>query len=193
MLYLCRHGETEWSLSGQHTGTTDIPLTEKGREQSRLLQQRLQGVRFEKVFSSPRKRALATCEGLEVTIDPHLAEWNYGDYEGLTSKEISAKKPGWNLFKDGAPNGETPEQVRHRADEFLKRISQYKGNIAVFSHGHFLRVLAARFLGLEVDAAKLFLLSVGSCSILGHEREQPVITLWNCPSDQKGSEPFLGR
>lgn len=177
--YLCRHGETEWTLSGQHTGETDIPLTEKGRVQAANLRKRLKNIPFEKVFSSPRKRALATCEGLNPIVEPLAAEWDYGDYEGLTSAEIHKKNPKWDLFTDGAPGGESPEQIGKRADLLLDKISQYKGKIALFSHGHFLRVLAARYLGLEAKEARLFLLSVASVSILGTEKQQPVVSLWN--------------
>ena len=125
-IYLCRHGETEWTLSGQHTGTTDIPLTERGKAQALLLQKRLQKVRFEKVFTSPRKRALATSEDLHAVIDPNLAEWDYGDYEGLTTQEIHQKNPKWNLFTDGAPNGESPAQIGKRADLVLRTLSHTK-------------------------------------------------------------------
>ncbi len=178
-LYLCRHGETEWTVTGQHTGRTDIPLTLAGQKQTRYLRKRIQPVHFEKVFSSPARRAVESCAGLEPTLDARLLEWDYGDYEGLTSAEIHEKDPQWNLFQAGAPGGESVEQVGKRADHFLKMASQFKGNVAVFSHGHFLRVLAARFLGLEPEMGKLFLLSVASLSILGYEKEQPVAILWN--------------
>jgi broad specificity phosphatase PhoE len=178
-LYLCRHGETEWTVTGQHTGRTDLPLTLRGQEQTRYLRKRLQPIHFEKVFSSPASRAVESCAGLEPTLDAALMEWDYGDYEGLTSAEIHEKNPKWNLFQSGAPGGESVEDVGKRADHFLKRVSQFKGNVAVFSHGHFLRVLAARFLGLEAEMGKFFLLSVASLSLLGYEKEQPVVILWN--------------
>lgn len=178
-LYLCRHGETEWTLSGQHTGKTDIPLTEKGKQEAVLLRQQLQKVHFERVFTSPKKRARTSCEGMHAVEDAHLVEWDYGDYEGLTSAEIHQRNAKWNLFREGAPNGESPEQVGKRADEFLKMAGQCRGKVAVFSHGHFLRVLAARFLGLSPEMAKLFFISVASVGILGHERGQPVIILWD--------------
>jgi probable phosphoglycerate mutase len=143
------------------------------------MKKRLQQVKFEKVFTSPRKRALVTCEGFNAIVDPLIAEWDYGDYEGLTSKEISQKNPSWNLFLDGAPGGERPEQVGRRADQFLQKLHSFKGNVALFSHGHFLRVLAARYLGLDIEDGKLFLLSVASIGILGFERKQPVVVLWN--------------
>lgn len=178
-IYLCRHGETEWSLSGQHTSATDLPLTKRGEEQALLLRKRLEDVRFEKVFTSPLKRAMETCKGLGGVADEDLVEWKYGDYEGLTTKEICGKEPEWDLFAEGAPNGESPKEVAKRADRFLKKVSGCKGNVAVFSHGHFLRVLATRFLSWDVDKARSFLVSTASVSILGYERRQPVVILWN--------------
>lgn len=178
-LYLCRHGETEWTVSGQHTGKTDIALTAHGKEQAMALRVRLQKIKFEKVLSSPRKRALQTCEGMGAEIEPLAAEWDYGDYEGLTSSEIHEKNPHWNLFKEGAPRGESPDQIGQRADQLLKKLSSYSGRVALFSHGHFLRVLTARFLGLPPEEAKIFVLSVASISILGFQQKQPVLILWN--------------
>jgi broad specificity phosphatase PhoE len=181
-LYLCRHGETAWTLSGQHTGITDIPLTKKGEEQARLLQHRLKQVHFCKVFCSPRKRALQTCafagmKGEEE--DSDLQEWDYGEYEGLTSAEIKRLQSHWHLFSDGAPGGESPEEVGKRADRFLAKLRLYKEPVVIFSHGHFSRVLAARWVGLSVEAGKCLYLSPASLSILGFEKEQPVIKLWN--------------
>lgn len=178
-LYLCRHGETAWTLSGQHTGKTDIPLTEKGKEQAILLKKRLEKVSFDAVFSSPKKRACESCIGMKYEIDPNIQEWDYGDFEGKTTLEIHKVNPTWNLFQDGAPNGETAEEVGKRADAFLKKALAYSGNVAVFSHGHFLRVLTARFLGLKPQMGKHLFLSVASTGILGFERESPVIILWN--------------
>ena len=178
-LYLCRHGETEWSLSGQHTSVTDLPLTEKGRAQVSSLKKHLENIPMQAVFSSPRKRALETCCFSTYEIDPHLQEWNYGEYEGKTSSEIREKRPGWDLFRDGAFKGESPEDVKKRADLVLQKVRGLKGNIALFSHGHFLKVLAARFLGLEVEKGNLFALSVASLSILGEEKGKSVIFLWN--------------
>lgn len=178
-IYLLRHGETEWTLSGQHTGSTDLSLTERGKQQAALLKERIGQIHFDQIFSSPRIRALESCEGLNPIIDPNIAEWNYGDYEGLTSREIRQKDPNWELFRDGAPNGESVQHVAKRADQFLKSISQYKGKVALFSHGHFLRVLTARYLGLEPIMGELFLLSVASLGILGHEKERKVVILWN--------------
>lgn len=178
-LYLCRHGETEWTLSGQHTGTTDLPLTKRGIEQAAHLRKKIANVSFDAVFTSPRKRALETCEGLPHQIDPNLCEWDYGEYEGKTNEEIQKIKPHWNLFRDGVPGGEKATDVGKRADAFLKKTMSYSGNVAVFSHGHFLRVLAARYLGLKPEMGNIFMLSVASLSILGDERQQPVILLWN--------------
>lgn len=178
-LYLCRHGETAWTVSGQHTGVTDIPLTEKGLAQAAALRKRLEKVHFEKVFTSPKKRAMATCEGMHAIVEPLAVECNYGDYEGLTTKEIREKNPTWNLFKDGTPNGESLQELGQRADKLLEKLSQYHGKVALFSHGHFLRALTARYLKLDPEYAKLFLLSVASLSILSHERGNPAIALWN--------------
>lgn len=178
-LYICRHGETEWTLSGQHTGSTEVPLTEKGVEQAKRLKKRLENVSFEAVFTSPLGRAQKTCDNKNAIIDPNLVEWNYGDYEGITTKEIKEKNPTWNLFKDGVPNGESIAEVGKRADVFLTKARQYEGNVAIFSHGHFIRVLAARYLGLDASQGKMFSLSVASLSILGSEHESPAIILWN--------------
>ncbi len=178
-IYLCRHGETEWTLSGQHTGKTDLALTEKGEKQAAHLRAKIEKVPFDAIFCSPRRRAIQTCGYSKHEIDPNLAEWDYGSFEGKTSAEIREANPGWNIFKDGAPDGERPEDVQKRADAFLHKIQKYSGNIAVFSHGHFLRALSARYLGLEVKMGKLFALSVASLSILGFEKENPVILLWN--------------
>ena len=175
-LYLCRHGETEWTVSGKHTGKTDLPLTAEGERQAAALRERLRGIHIDAVFTSPRKRAKSTCEGMHAVADPLLVEWDYGDYEGLTSAEIG---PAWDLFTQGAPGGETPLQVAGRADQFLKTVSRYKGKVAIFSHGHFLRMLAARFLGLAPEMGNLFVLSVASLSILGFEKGRPAIILWN--------------
>lgn len=178
-LYLCRHGETEWTLSGQHTGKTDKPLTENGKVQAASLRKRIEKIPFTAVFSSPMKRSTETCSPMQHAVDADLSEWNYGDYEGLTSAQIHKLQPGWDLFKDGAPHGESPQEIARRADRFLKKVLDVHGNVAVFSHGHFLRVLAARYLGLEPKMGGLFVISVASLSILGHEQGRPVIRLWN--------------
>ncbi len=179
-IFLCRHGETEWSLSGQHTSYTDIDLTEKGKEQALHFRKRLQRFRFQSIYTSPLKRARETAElaGFSPLLLPDAVEWNYGDYEGLTSQEVHKKCPDWSLFRDGAPGGESPSQVAQRADRVLH---QLEGDTLLFSHGHFLRVLAARWLQLPPTSARLFALSVASLSILGHERNQPVLELWNSP------------
>ncbi|MBX7067394.1 MAG: histidine phosphatase family protein [Parachlamydiales bacterium] len=178
-LYLCRHGETEWTVAGRHTGRTDIPLTERGKEQALHLRKRIEKMPFTAVFSSPKKRALDTCGSIRHEVDPDICEWDYGDYEGKTTAEIHKLHPGWDIFDDGAPHGESPEDVGQRADRFLKKILAIPGNVAVFSHGHFLRVLTARYLGLEPQMGKLFILSVASLGILGYEHKQPAIILWN--------------
>ncbi|MBS0606052.1 MAG: histidine phosphatase family protein [Parachlamydiales bacterium] len=182
-IYLIRHGETEWTLTGQHTGTTDLPLTENGREQAALLSKRLKGHAFERVFISPLKRASETCElaGLyrHAEIDPDLAEWNYGDYEGLKTDEIWKKEAHWNIFLRGAPNGESIEDIAVRTNRILMKINNFHGDIALFSHGHFLRALTARWLKLPISDGNLLALSPASISILGFERDHHVIRLWN--------------
>jgi probable phosphoglycerate mutase len=184
-IYLARHGETAWSLSGQHTGKTDIPLTERGERNARSLGQRLKGLTFSLVLTSPLQRARRTCElagfGAAARVDPDLVEWDYGDYEGKTSKEIRESRPGWYLFRDGCPGGETIEQVSARADRVVARLRQADGDVLVFSSGHFLRFAAARWLGLPGADARYFFLSTASLSILGYEhaRDEPVVRLWN--------------
>ena len=185
-IYLIRHGETEWSLSGQHTGRTDIPLTAPGEDGARELGQRLRDIPFARVLTSPRQRARRTCElaglGPAAEIEPDLAEWDYGDYEGQRSVDILKGRPEWNLFQDGCPRGETPAQISDRADRFIARLRVLDGNVALFSHGHFGRVLAARWIGLPVSEAQRFLLDTASLSVLGYEHnhvESPVIALWN--------------
>jgi probable phosphoglycerate mutase len=185
VMYLARHGETAWSLSGQHTGLTDLPLTARGERNARQLGERLKGLTFAKVFSSPLLRAARTCElagfGAVAEVDGDLVEWNYGRYEGRRSVEIHAERPDWQLFRDGCPGGETPGQVGARADRVVGRARGASGNALLFSSGHFLRVLAARWLGLEPGAGRYFLLSTASLSGLGYEHNvsQPVIRFWN--------------
>ncbi len=176
MNYLCRHGETEWSKNGKHTGRTDLSLTATGREQAKALRKRLQGIPFTQVFSSPLKRARETCElaGFTPILEPDAMEWDYGNYEGKTSAEIG---PDWHLFRDGAPGGESPQQVAARADRFLERLGP--GPVLLFSHGHFLKMLAVRWLGLPPEAGRFFVLATGSLSILGTEKKQKVIVQWN--------------
>jgi len=185
-IYFIRHGETEWSLSGRHTGRTDIPLTARGEDGARELAPRLRGIALARVLTSPLRRARRTCElaGLDppAEMEPELVEWDYGDYEGRRSAEILQERPGWNLFRDGCPGGETPAQVSDRADRLLARLRGLEGNVALFSHGHFGRVLAGRWIGLTVEQAQHFLLSTASLSILGYEHnlaEKPAIVLWN--------------
>lgn len=183
-IFLCRHGETAWSLSGQHTGVTDIPLTEKGREDASSLKQKLANIPFEAVYTSPRIRAKATCElagfGSVMRIEPLAAEWNYGAYEGRTSKDILKENPKWNLFTMGAPQGESPEEVAKRADLFIEKCLQCKTNALLFSHGHFLRILAIRWIGLNPSFGDRLKLDVATVSILGFEKGSRAIALWNC-------------
>jgi probable phosphoglycerate mutase len=184
-IYLARHGETAWSLTGQHTGLTDLPLTAHGERNARHLGERLHGLKFAKVFTSPLQRAARTCElaGFKAAaeVDPDLVEWNYGDYEGRRTVEIVKTNPGWQLFRDGCPGGESPAQIGARADHVIHRLRAVGGDVLVFSSGHFLRVFAARWLGLEPAAGKYFLLNTASLSAVGyeHNRSQPVIRLWN--------------
>jgi probable phosphoglycerate mutase len=185
-LYLIRHGETAWSLSGQHTSYSDIPLTEKGEADARHLAQRLGSVRFNQVFTSPRLRARRTCElagfGSRSKIEPDLAEWNYGDYEGRRTGEIRQTRPGWNIFTDGCPAGESPADIAARVDRLIAQLRSHDGKVAVFAHGHIGRVLAARWLGEPVGFGQHLLLSPASVSILAYEHDdpdQPVIALWN--------------
>jgi len=184
-LYIARHGETAWSLSGQHTRLTDLPLTERGQSNARRLGNQLRGRSFAHVFTSPLQRARRTCElagfGAEAEVDRDLLEWNYGDYEGLRTAEIHAKRPGWELFRDGCPGGESAGDVGARADRMVDRVRAVQQDVLIFSSGHFLRVLAARWLGLEPEAGRYFLLSTASLSALSYEHDlsQPVIQLWN--------------
>jgi broad specificity phosphatase PhoE len=180
---LVRHGQTAWSLSGQHTGTTDVPLTEAGREQARALAARLTGRTFALVLSSPRSRALDTCRlaglGDAMAVREDLREWDYGDYEGLTTPDIRRERPGWHLFDDGCPGGETADDVGARVDRAIAELRAADGDAAVFGHGHCLRVLAARWLGLPARDGARFALSTGSVSVLGGEHERPAMWGWN--------------
>jgi broad specificity phosphatase PhoE len=185
VVYLARHGETEWSLSGQHTSVTDLPLTAPGRSNARKLGDRLGRLPFARVFTSPLQRATMTCElagfGRVASSDRDLIEWNYGSYEGLRTAEIRMERPTWQLFRDGCPGGETPRQVGARADRVIRRVREVQGDVLIFSSGHFLRVLTARWLGLEPAAGALLVLDTASLSALSyeHDRSQPAITLWN--------------
>ena len=194
-LYFIRHGETEWSLSRQHTGRTDIPLTEKGKQQAGGLEARLRPIPFHRVFTSPMQRARQTCAlaGLAHVseIEPDLSEWDYGDYEGLRTTEIRLSRPDWNIFRDGCPRGEAPADISNRADRLIKYLRAMDGNIALFSHGHFGCVLAARWIGLPIDEGPHFILGTASLSILGYDPDHPDvpgIILWNSPSDV-GTDP----
>jgi broad specificity phosphatase PhoE len=186
LIYLARHGETAWSLTGQHTGLTDLPLTEPGERNARRLRDRLSGLTFAKVFTSPLQRARRTCElagfGSVAEIVHDLVEWDYGDYEGRRSVEIHAERPDWQLFRDGCPGGESPQQVAARADSVVDLVRTVSGNVLLFSSGHFLRMLAVRWSGVEpVVNARPFMLDTASLSALGYEKNlsQPVIRLWN--------------
>jgi probable phosphoglycerate mutase len=185
-VYLARHGETEWTLNGQHTGRTDIPLTARGEEDARRLGERLRGLSFALVLTSPLGRARRTCElagfGGNAVVDPDLSEWDYGDYEGLRTAEIRHRRPDWDLFRDGCPNGDDAPRVGIRADRVIARLRAAAGDALVFSHGHFLRVLGARWVGLPPRDASLLLCSTTSVGILGYEHHsaaEPVLRLWN--------------
>jgi broad specificity phosphatase PhoE len=183
--YLARHGETAWTISGQHTGLTDLPLTERGERNARRLGERLHGLTFARVFTSPLQRAVRTCAlagfGDAAEVDRDLVEWDYGRYEGRRTAEILAERPDWQLFRDGCPGGESPDQVGARADRVVSRVRAVHGDVLLFSSGHFMRVLAARWLGLEPAAGRYFLLGTASLSALGYEHtlSQPVIRLWD--------------
>jgi len=186
VVYLARHGETAWSLSGQYTGRTDLPLTERGERTARRLGERLRELTFAKVFTSPLRRAARTCElagyGDIAVVDADLVEWDYGEYEGRRTAEIVAERPGWQLFVDGCPGGESPREVAVRADRVVSRVRAIEDNVLLFSSGHFIRVLAARWLGLEPTSnSRYFALSTASLSALGYERDlsRPAIQLWN--------------
>jgi broad specificity phosphatase PhoE len=194
VIYLARHGETAWSLSGQHTGLTDLPLTARGEENARRLRKRLAGTVFSKVFTSPLQRARRTCElagfGAVAEVDNNLVEWNYGDYEGRRTPEIHAERPGWQLFRDGCPGGESLSQIGARADNVVNRVRAIKDNVLLFSSGHFLRVLASRWLGLEPATGRFFVLCTASLSMLGYENDlsQPAIRLWNDTSHLENNQ-----
>ena len=185
VLYLARHGETAWSLSGQHTGRTDLPLTDEGKENAARLRDRLKDLKFAMVLSSPVQRARVTCEiagfGGRAQIDPNLYEWDYGQYEGRRTVDIRKERPDWQLFRDGCPGGETLAQVAARADQVVARVRANGGDVIAFSSGHILRVLAARWLRMDPAAAACFMLSTASLSILSYEHDlaHPAFQLWN--------------
>jgi len=184
-VYLARHGETAWTVSGQHTGLTDIPLTERGERNARRLGERLKGLTFAKVFTSPLQRASRTCElagfGSVAQVDPDLVEWNYGDYEGLKTVDICKQRPDWQIFRDGCPNGESVPQIGARADRVIARLRAIDKDVLVFSSAHFLRVLGACWLGLGAAGGRYFLLSTATLSIVGyeHDKSEPALRLWN--------------
>ena len=183
VVYLARHGETAWSVTGQHTGLTDLALTPAGERSAAWIAERLRGQAFAQVLTSPLQRASRTCElaGFAATIDPDLVEWDYGDYEGRRTVEILADRPGWDLFRDGCPGGESPEQVGARADRVVRRVRDVGGDVLLFSSAHFLRVFTAGGLGLAPAAGRYFVLSTASLSTLGYEHDasEPVIRSWN--------------
>ncbi|MGE5320403.1 MAG: histidine phosphatase family protein [Hyphomicrobiaceae bacterium] len=182
---LVRHGETAWSLAGQHTGLTDVALTARGERNARRLGERLKGLAFARVLTSPLQRAARTCElagfGAVAAADRDLVEWNYGAYEGKTSAEIHAGRPGWEVFRDGCPGGESVGQVAARADRVITRLRAANDNVLLFSHGHFLRVLTARWLGLDAAAGRCFFLGTAGLGMVGYEHglDDPVVRLWN--------------
>ena len=184
-VFAIRHGETAWSLSGQHTGATDIPLTDNGRRLAERLRPVLGREAFARVLTSPLQRARETCAlaglGDRAAIDPDLVEWNYGEYEGLTPRQIHEMAPGWLIFRDGCPGGETPHQVGVRVDRVIARVRAVEGHVALFAHGHVLRVLVARWIGMPAGAGQHFLLDTGTVSLLGYYRDIPAVKVWNGP------------
>jgi broad specificity phosphatase PhoE len=185
VIYLARHGETAWTVTGQHTGLTDLPLTELGERNARRLQERLSGLRFVKVFTSPLQRAMRTCElagfGSVAQLDRDLVEWDYGEYEGRLTVDILKERPDWQLFRDGCPGGESPQQVATRADRVVSRVREVGGDVLLFSSGHFLRMLATRWIGVEPIKGRSLMLGTASLSMLGYENSisHPAIRLWN--------------
>lgn len=184
-IYLARHGETEWSITGQHTGLTDLPLTAQGEHNARRLGERLKGLRVGTVLTSPLQRARRTCElagfGPRAEVDPELVEWNYGDYEGRRTVDIRQERPGWSLFRDGCPGGESVQDLGARADRVIARVRTANGGVLIVGHRHFLSVLGARWVGLPTVEGRVLLLTTASLSILGydHTPEEPVLRLWN--------------
>jgi probable phosphoglycerate mutase len=191
-VFLIRHGETEWSLSSQHTGTTDIPLTENGCRAARRLAPLLSKLRFALVLTSPLQRARRTCElaglGDRAQVEPDLVEWNYGEYEGLTPEQIRGRAPGWMIFSDGCPAGESPEQVGARVDRVIGRVRAVDGPVALFAHGHVSRVLAARWIGLPPTHGRHFLLDTSTHSVLSWYQGHPALKCWNAPIAEERSE-----
>ena len=189
-LYAARHGETAWTITGQHTGFTDLPLTPKGEDNARHLANRLRNLQFAAVYTSPLQRAKRTCElagfGDRAEIDNNLVEWNYGEYEGMTTPEIMAVNPRWDLYRDGCPGGESADDVVFRARQVVEKVRSIDGDVLIFSSGHFLRVLATCWLDLDATSARCFFLGTAALSVLGYEHamDDPVIRLWNeCPGE----------
>lgn len=182
---LVRHGETEWSRTGRHTGRTDVPLTDSGRRQARSLAARLAGSDFRRVLYSPLSRAAETCRlaglGEGAVATPEVVEWDYGDYEGRTTADIRGERPAWSLWSDGCPGGEGAAQVASRVDVVIARLRRQSGCTAIFAHGHVLRALAARWIGLGAEEGRCFLLEPATLSLLGYERDVPVVSVWNAP------------
>lgn len=191
---LVRHGETSWSRAGRHTGRTDLPLTAAGRRQAQDLAGPLGGQTFAQVLTSPLQRARETCRlaGLDGVAEPRtaLAEWDYGAYEGRTTAAIRAERPGWSLWRDGVPDGESAADLQARVDPVVSELRLARGDVAIFAHGHVLRVLAARWLGLPASDGRLFALGTATLSVLGWERETPVILAWNQPSSAAMDAPW---
>src|SRR5262245_3287605 len=192
VVYLARHGETAWTISRQHTGVTDLPLTAQCEAEAVRLGEQLEGLKLAAVLTSPLQRAVRTCElagfGSMADLEPDIQEWNYGGYEGRTTADIHAERPGWELFRDGCPGGESPDQVAARADRVIRKVRAIAGDVLLFSSGHFLRVFAARWLGLEPGAGRYFFLGTASLSAVGygHDRSDPVIRLWDeMPHEQR--------
>jgi probable phosphoglycerate mutase len=184
-VFIARHGETEWSLSGQHTGMTDLPLTPRGERNARALCARLAGISFDRVFTSPLQRARRTCElagfGDRAAIDNDLVEWNYGQYEGRTTADIRAERPGWEIFRDGCPGGESVAEITARADRVVGRLRQLGGKVLLFSSAHFLRVFAPRWCGVDANFGRFLHLDTATVSVVGynHDLNEPAICLWN--------------
>ena len=195
-VFLIRHGETAWTLTGQHTGATDIPLTDNGRRFAERLRLVLAKQTFARVFVSPMQRARETCElvglGTMAVIDPDLAEWNYGEYEGLTPEQIQEKAPGWLIFRDGCPGGEMPGQVCVRVERVIARARAVEGDVALFAHGHLLRVFVACWIKLSAGAGQHFLLDTGTLCVLGYYRDIPAVKIWNGPLPDEVEGGFFG-
>ena len=191
-VFAIRHGETAWSITGQHTGTTDIPLTDHGRRLAERLRPVLANYAFRMILCSPMQRARETCElaglGDKAVIDSDLVEWNYGEYEGLTPKQIHEVAPNWLIFRDGCPGGEAPDQVGARVDRVIVRSRAVDGDVALFGHGHVLRVLAARWIGLPAGGGQHFLLGTGTLCVLGYYRDIPAVKVWNRSLKPEGRE-----